>query len=54
MVVHMLAAGHKAARLDARSATMRVPPLSVADSTIMAVSPLSGFQTTSSARTGQD
>jgi hypothetical protein len=36
------------------SATMRVPPLSAADSTIIAFSPLSGFQKTSPARTGQD
>jgi hypothetical protein len=46
--------GTKPPASKARSATMRVPPLSVADSTIMNFSPLSGFQTTSPARTGQD
>ena len=37
----------------AKSATMRAPPLSSADSTSIAFSPVSGFHTASPARTGK-
>jgi hypothetical protein len=54
VVVHVLAAGDKAARFDREVGDDARAPLSAADSTIMAFSPLNGFQMTSPARTEQD